>query len=83
MNDGAFVKAFRKLGSPVIRERLEEYCVYRLGVNVRSFYVNLSYSPLVVKVAPGVFSLIGDTVDPDEVERLKPQVKRSWHKRSE
>ncbi len=83
LNDTAFVKAFRELGSPVIREKLEECCVGRLGVNVRSFYVNLSYSPLVVKVAPGVFSLLGSTVDPDQVERLKSQVKRSWYRKAE
>ncbi len=83
LNDTAFVKALRELGSPVTREKLEEYCVERLGVNVRSFYVNLSYSPLVVKVAPGVFSLLGDRVDPARVERLKSQVKRSWYRKSE
>ena len=83
LNDGAFVTAFRALGSPVTRERLENYCVGQLGVNVRSFYVNLSYSPLVVKVAPGVFSLLGDKPDPDTVDRLKSQVKRSWYRKSE
>ncbi len=82
LNDTAFVKAFRELGSPVIREKLEECCVGRLGVNVRSFYVNLSYSPLVVKVAPGVFSLLGSSVDPDQVERLKSHVKRSWYRKA-
>lgn len=76
LNDTAFVKALRELGSPVIREKLEEYCVERLGVNVRSFYVNLSYSPLVVKVAPGVFSLLGEKLDPECVERLASQVRK-------
>ncbi len=83
LNDTAFVNAFRELGSPVIREKLEEYCVERLDVNVRSFYVNLSYSPLVVKVAPGVFSLLGDAVDPDRVKHLQSQVKRGWYRKSD
>ena len=82
LNDAAFVKAFRDLGSPVIREKLENYCVDQLGVNVRSFYVNLSYSPLVVKVAPGVFSLLGEKIDPDKLDWLKSQVKRSWYRKS-
>ncbi len=82
LNDTAFVKALRELGSPVIREKLEEYCVERLGVNVRSFYVNLSYSPLVVKVAPGVFSLLGEKLDPECVERLASQVRNARRRNS-
>ncbi len=82
LNDKAFVKALRELGSPVAREELEEYCVERLGVNVRSFYVNLSYSPLVVKVAPGVFSLLGKTVDPEQVKRLRSRIDRDRKRNS-
>jgi len=83
LNDKAFIKALRELGSPVAREELEEYCVERLGVNVRSFYVNLSYSPLVVKVAPGVFSLLGEPVDPERVERLRSRAGRDRNGNSE
>lgn len=75
INDTGLAWAFQELGSPVTREQLESYCLDDLGMNASSFYVYLSYSPLVVKLATGVFSLIGAEVHPGTIEQMKAEIK--------
>lgn len=75
VNDQGLVCAFEALGSPVTREQLEDYCIDELGMNINSFYVYLSYSPLVVKLATGVFSLVGQDVDPGAINQLKEEIR--------
>lgn len=77
VNDQGLVYAFEALGSPLTREELEDYCLDELGMNANSFYVYLSYSPLVVKLATGVFSLVGQDVDPGTIEQLKEKIRES------
>ena len=74
-NDLALALAFEELGSPATREQLEEYCLDNLGMNTNSFYVCLSYSPLVVKLATGIFSLVGHDVAPGAVDQVKAELK--------
>lgn len=76
VNDMGIALAFQELGSPLTREQLEDYCLDDLGMNANSFYVYLSYSPLISKLATGVFSLVGHDVDPGEIEQLKEEIKQ-------
>lgn len=77
VNDQGIAYAFEALGSPLRREDLEDYCLDELGMNANSFYVYLSNSPLVVKLATGIFSLVGQDVDPGTIEQLKDEIRDS------
>lgn len=77
VNDQGLVHAFKVLGSPATREQLEDYCIDQLGMNINSFYVYLSYSPLVVKLTTGVFSLVGQDVGPGTINQLKEEIKKN------
>lgn len=71
VNDGAILTAFQRLGSPLSREQLEEACIDESGVNENSFYIHLSYSPLVSKLSTGVYALVGADVAVGSVEKLR------------
>lgn len=73
-NDTSLLLAFQALGSPLTREQLEDYCLDELGMNSNSFYVYLSYSPLVVKLATGVFGLVGKDVEVGRVEAMQEEI---------
>lgn len=73
VNDGALLNAFRTYGSPLPREELERRCVDELGINLTSFYMHLSYSPIVAKLATGVYALVGTPVAVGEVERIRSE----------
>jgi len=73
--DTIFIDAFRALGSPCTRESLEDYCVGSGGMNINSFYVYLTYSPLFLKYAPGVYGFIGCSVPPGSVEIAKARIR--------
>lgn len=77
INDQGFVYAFEALGSPVTREQLEDYCIDQLGMNINSFYVYLSYSPFVTKLATGVFALVGKDVEPGAISQLQDDIRDS------
>lgn len=62
---------FRTLGSPLPREKIEDFCIDHRGVNVNSFWVYLIYSPLVQRIAPGIFGLVGAPVPVGTVESLR------------
>jgi hypothetical protein len=73
--DGAFVRAFQNLGSPLTREELEDYCVEEEGMKVSSFFQRLSYCPLFLRLAPGVYSLVGAATPPGSVEAAKKRIR--------
>lgn len=75
INDQGFVYAFEALGSPVTREQLEDYCIDQLRMNINSFYVYLSYSPFVTKLATGVFALVGTDVEPGAISQLQDDIR--------
>lgn len=77
VNDQGILYAFEALGSPVTREQLEDFCIDELGMNVHSFYVYLSYSPFITKLATGVFALVGQDVEPGAISQLKDDIKES------
>lgn len=63
-------ECFQQLGSPLPRERIESYCIDGQGMNDNSFYVYLSYSPIVIKVQSGIYGLVGAEVPIGTVEQL-------------
>lgn len=67
--EATMVDVLRNHGNIVNRADLEDECISR-GVNRHSFWVYLSYSPLLERVAPSVYALRGATVDPAEVAHL-------------
>lgn len=73
--DGAFVRGFQKLGSPLTREELEDYCVEEEGMKVSSFFQRLSYCPLFLRLAPGVYGLVGARSPPGSVETAKKRIR--------
>jgi hypothetical protein len=73
--DGAFVRAFRSLGSPLTREELEDYCVDEEGMKVSSFFQRLTYCPLFLRLAPGVYGLVGAPTPPGSVEAAKQRIR--------
>lgn len=77
INDQGFVYAFEALGNPVTREQLEDFCIDELGMNINSFYVCLSYSPFIAKLATGVFALVGQDVAPGAISQLKDDIKEN------
>lgn len=59
------------------REDLEQLAVREQGLNRNSFWVYLTYSPILERYAPGVWGLRGATVGAAEVEALiPPRVRR-------
>lgn len=70
-----FFLAFKEHGSPLSRERLEDICVDQYGVHPTSFWIYLSYSPVVIKLAPGVYALAGADVTPGAVEDVRLRTK--------
>lgn len=72
---------------PVMRRAdLEEAAVDGLGLGRNSFYVYLTYSPIIRRFAPGVFGLRGASVTAAHVQALVPPRSRSqvlrdhgWH----
>jgi hypothetical protein len=70
----------------VAREDLEQFCVDQRGMNFHTFYVYLSYSSLVLRLAQGVYSLVGADFPIGAVEAVQSRQKRpaaatqhGWH----
>lgn len=74
-NEQGLIRAFEALGSPATREQLEAFCIDELKMNINSFYQYLSYSPFVVKLATGVFGLIGHDVAPGAITQIIDETK--------
>lgn len=59
-------------GPVMRRDDLERIAVKERGLNRNSFYVYLTYSPIIARYAAGVFGLRGAAVTAAEVEALVP-----------
>lgn len=57
---------------PVMRREELEHLAIERGIKVNSFYVYLSYSPVLARFAPGVFGLRGARISAAEVQALIP-----------
>jgi hypothetical protein len=69
--ESAFVACFDDLGSPLRREDIEDYCIDKRSINPNSFYVYLSYSPIIQKVGTGIYGLVGAHIPVGTVEQFE------------
>jgi len=65
----SFFDIFTRIGPVARREEIEEECM-KIGMNRNSLYVYLSYSPIVERLAKGVYGLIGSSYTLADVEAL-------------
>lgn len=72
-NEKILVEAFRTKGTILSREDLEEVCIDRYGLNPASFYIYLSFSPLITRLSRGIYCLVGSEVNPGEIEAIERQ----------
>jgi hypothetical protein len=75
VNEKIIVEAFKTKGFVLSREQLEEACIGEYNLNPTSFYIYLSFSPLITRLATGVYSLVGTAVSPGEIEAVERQRK--------
>jgi hypothetical protein len=68
-NEVTIVDVLKSHGGTMHRADLEDGC-YARGVNRNSFWVYLTYSPVLERVAPSVYALRGAEIDPAEVAHL-------------
>jgi hypothetical protein len=64
-----FVDVLTRIGPVARREEIEQECT-KIGMNRHSFYVYLSYSPIIHRASKGVYGLIGATYSAADVEAL-------------
>lgn len=71
----ALASVLKESGPVMDRPKLEEVCV-RTGMKKGTFYVLLDHSPILTRLARGVYALRGAPVPPGLVESLTPSVRR-------
>lgn len=71
-NEAALVDILFEHGPVMRRDDLEQLAVEGRGLNRSSFYVYLTYSPILERYAPGVYGLRGSQVTAAQVEALIP-----------
>lgn len=72
-NEREIAQALFDFGPVMRRDDLERVAVAERGLNRSSFYVYLTYSPILERYAPGVFGLRGAPVTAAEVDAMIPQ----------
>jgi hypothetical protein len=65
-------KVLKEHGPVMQTFKLEEHCL-SAGVNLHSFWIYLSYCPIINRYAPGVYGLRGAEVPAGQVESLIPK----------
>lgn len=76
-NESTIVAVLFDHGPVMRREDLERHAVDGEGLNRNSFYVYLTYSPVLERYAPGVFGLRGAPIGAAEVKAMiPPRVRR-------
>lgn len=71
-----FFNVLRAEGPLLPTNELEKRCLQR-GMNRHTFWVYLTYSPILAQYASGVFGLRGAQVAPGEAEGLRPRMMRT------
>jgi len=71
-NERKLAQALFDYGPVMRRDDLERVVVTERGLNRSSFYVYLTYSPIIERYAPGVFGLRGAAVTAAEVDAMIP-----------
>lgn len=72
-NERLLAETLFDFGPVMRRDDLEQVVVTERGLNRSSFYVYLTYSPIIERYAPGVFGLRGAPVSAAEVEAMIPE----------
>lgn len=72
-NERKLVQALFDYGPVMRRDDLERVVVAERGLNRSSFYIYLTYAPMIERYAPGVFGLRGAAVTAAEVDAMIPQ----------
>jgi hypothetical protein len=75
-NEAALTEILFDHGPAMRRDELERRAVDEGGMNRSSFYVYLSYSPILERFAPGVYGLRGAPVSAATIKALIPQQTR-------
>lgn len=68
------VSILERDGPVMRRDRFEELCL-QAGLRRSTFYMYLSYSPVITRYSIGVYGLIGAKIGPGMVEQLAPRRK--------
>ncbi len=76
-NESALVAILLNHGPIMTRERLERLAVDQAGLKRNSFYAYLNYSPVIARLAPGVYGLRGAAATAAEVDALIPDRART------
>lgn len=76
-NERLIVETLFAHGPVMRRADLEEVLVRDAGMNRNSFYIYLTYSPILERYAAGVFGLRGATITAAEISAMIPPVIRS------
>ena len=71
-NEATIVSVLFEHGPVLRRDELERYAVEEHGLNRSSFYIYLTYSPVLQRYAPGVFGLRGAKISAAEVKAMIP-----------
>ena len=72
-NEKILVEAFRTSGTILSREDLEDVCIEKYDLNPGSFYMYLSFSPLITRLSKGIYCLVGSTVNLGQIEAIELQ----------
>jgi hypothetical protein len=70
------VEVLTEKGPVMERQKLEDLCV-AAGIKRDTFYIHLSYSPALARLAPGVYAIRGADVGPGYAEALVVQRKKT------
>jgi len=76
-NEALLVDVLFEHGPVMRRTDLEEIVVSQRGIPRNSFYIYLTYSPILRRFAPGVYGLRGSAVSAAQVQALVPPRDRS------
>jgi hypothetical protein len=71
--EAIFVNVMRKNGPILAWDRFQELCLAE-GMNPITFGIYLSGSPIIARVARGIYSLVGAEVPPGRVEELEHEI---------
>jgi hypothetical protein len=69
-NERLLVGALLEAGPVMRRVDLESLVVDRLGLNHDSFYIYLTYSPVIQRYGPGVYGLVGAPVSAEQIAAM-------------
>jgi hypothetical protein len=73
--ESMLVTVLKRHGSVMQRAELERHCLV-LGMKRSTFCIYLNYSPIIDRLAPGVYGIRGAKVEPGQVEALIPRGQR-------